>query len=168
MGAGISGALAAWHLCRAGMKVIVVDKRHVGMGSTAASTALLQYEIDTPLTELAQIVGEKNAALSYLLCLRSISDLQKICGKLPEAGFVRRPSLQYASFKKDVKDLEKEFHARRKIGIKLQWLDKKEIKKKFGFEKDAALLSRDGAEVKAYSLTHALLHQCGRSGFAGL
>jgi glycine/D-amino acid oxidase-like deaminating enzyme len=164
MGAGISGALAAWHLCRAGMKVIVVDKRHVGMGSTAASTALLQYEIDTPLTELAQMVGEKNAALSYLLCLRSISDLQKICDKLPEAGFVRRPSLQYASFKKDIKDLEKEFHARRKIGIPLQWLDKKEIKKKFGFEKDAALLSRDGAEVKAYSLTHALLHQCGRQG----
>jgi glycine/D-amino acid oxidase-like deaminating enzyme len=164
MGAGISGALAAWHLCRAGMKVIAVDKRHVGMGSTAASTALLQYEIDTPLTELAQMVGEKNAALSYLLCLRSISDLQKICDKLPEAGFVRRPSLQYASFKKDIKDLEKEFHARRKIGIPLQWLDKKEIKKKFGFEKDAALLSRDGAEVKAYSLTHALLHQCGRQG----
>jgi glycine/D-amino acid oxidase-like deaminating enzyme len=164
MGAGISGALAAWHLCRAGMKVVVVDKRHVGMGSTAASTALLQYEIDTPLTELAQKVGEKNAALSYLLCLRSISDLQKICDKLPEAGFVRRPSLQYASFKKDVKDLEKEFHARRKIGIPLQWLDKKEIKKRFGFEKDAALLSRDGAEVKAYSLTHALLHQCGRRG----
>lgn len=48
MGAGISGALVAWHLCKAGYQVVVVDKRHVGMGSTAASTALLQYEIDTP------------------------------------------------------------------------------------------------------------------------
>jgi ribulose 1,5-bisphosphate synthetase/thiazole synthase len=49
MGAGITGALMAWHLCQAGFEVIIVDKRHVGMGSTAASTALLQYEIDTPL-----------------------------------------------------------------------------------------------------------------------
>ena len=31
MGAGISGALTAWHLCHAGFKVVVVDKRHVGM-----------------------------------------------------------------------------------------------------------------------------------------
>ncbi|HJU46442.1 MAG TPA: FAD-dependent oxidoreductase, partial [Chitinophagaceae bacterium] len=54
MGAGISGALAAWYLCHAGFKVVIVDKRHVGMGSTAASTALLQYEIDTPLAELIE------------------------------------------------------------------------------------------------------------------
>ena len=43
MGAGISGALTAWYLCHAGFKTVVVDKRHVGMGSTAAITALLQY-----------------------------------------------------------------------------------------------------------------------------
>jgi glycine/D-amino acid oxidase-like deaminating enzyme len=164
MGAGISGALAAWHLCQAGLKVVVVDKRHVGLGSTAASTALLQYEIDEPLVELIGKVGEKHAADSYLACLQSISDLEKICRKLPEAGFTRRPSLQFASFKKDVKDLEKEFHARRKIGISLQWLNGKEIKQRFGFEKDAALWSRDAAEVKAYSLTHALLHQCRNHG----
>jgi ribulose 1,5-bisphosphate synthetase/thiazole synthase len=49
IGAGISGALSAWHLCNAGYNVIVLEKRHAGMGSTAASTALLQYEIDTPM-----------------------------------------------------------------------------------------------------------------------
>ena len=68
MGAGISGALVAWHLCRAGFDVTVVDKRHVGMGSTAASTALLQYEIDTPLYRLISIAGERQAIRSYQLC----------------------------------------------------------------------------------------------------
>jgi glycine/D-amino acid oxidase-like deaminating enzyme len=158
MGAGISGALAAWHLSKAGMKVVVVDKRHVGMGSTAASTALLQYEIDTPLTELSRRVGAQNAARSYLLCLESIHDLGRICEQFPEAGFTARPSLQYASFKKDVKDLKAEFMARKNIGISLKWLEREEVKEKFNFDKDAAILSRDGAEVKAYSLTHALLH----------
>ena len=55
MGGGISGALAAWHMVEAGFNTILVDRRHIGMGSTAASTALLQYEIDVPLHELSLI-----------------------------------------------------------------------------------------------------------------
>ncbi|WP_049815480.1 NAD(P)/FAD-dependent oxidoreductase [Niastella koreensis] len=164
MGAGISGALAAWHLCNAGFKTVVVDKRHVGMGSTAASTALLQYEIDVPLRELIAKRGEKDAVRSYLLCLKAIDDLENICGKWPEAGFTRRPSLQYASYKKDVAALKQEYILRKQYGIDLQWLDKNAINDKFGFEKDAALLSRNAAEVKAYSLTHALLHRCRQLG----
>jgi glycine/D-amino acid oxidase-like deaminating enzyme len=164
MGAGISGALAAWHLCNAGFKTVVVDKRHVGMGSTAASTALLQYEIDVPLRELIAKRGEKEAVRSYLLCLKAIDDLENICGQWPEACFTRRPSLQYASYKKDVAALKEEYTLRKQCGIDLQWLDKNAINDKFGFEKEAALLSRDAAEVKAYSLTHALLHRCRQLG----
>jgi glycine/D-amino acid oxidase-like deaminating enzyme len=164
MGAGISGALAAWHLCHAGFKTVVVDKRHVGMGSTAASTALLQYEIDVPLTELIAKRGERDAVQSYLLCLKAISDLENICGHWPEAAFVKKPSLQYASYKKDVQGLREEFKLRRKYGIMLQWLDKTAIRDKYGFEKEAAILSRDAAEVKAYNLTHALLRRCRQMG----
>lgn len=160
MGAGISGALAAWHLCHAGFKTVIVDKRHVGMGSTAASTALLQYEIDTPLSELIIKRGERDAVRSYLLCLKAINDLGDICGRWPEVAFTKRPSLQFASYKKDVSPLKKEYELRKQYGIALQWFDKAAIKDKFGFEKDAAILSRDAAEVKAYSLTHALLHRC--------
>jgi glycine/D-amino acid oxidase-like deaminating enzyme len=160
MGAGISGALAAWHLCHAGFKTVVVDKRHVGMGSTAASTALLQYEIDTPLYELIEKRGERDAVRSYLLCLKAINDLQEICGNWEDTAFTARPSLQYASYKKDVALLKKEYELRKQYGIAVQWLNANDIKSRFGFEKNAAILSRDAAEVKAYSLTHALLHRC--------
>jgi len=64
LGAGITGALVSYKLVEAGKEVVVVDRRHVGMGSTAASTALLQYEIDVPLHELIHKVGEKNAIRS--------------------------------------------------------------------------------------------------------
>ena len=47
MGGGITGALVAYHLSKAGIPCILLDKRKIGMGSTCASTALLQYEIDT-------------------------------------------------------------------------------------------------------------------------
>src|ERR1700761_4346799 len=109
MGAGISAALTAWHLRDAGMSVAVFDRRHVGLGSTAASTAVLQYEIDTPLTELSQLVGEENAVRSYKLCRDAIYSIEKICGMLrPKFDFHIVPSLQYASFGTHVADLKKE------------------------------------------------------------
>src|SRR5690606_35739847 len=78
MGGGITGALTAWHLVNAGFEVIVVEKRHIGMGSTSASTALLQYEIDTMLTDLIQMIGEKKAVRSYLACVEAIYKVQEI------------------------------------------------------------------------------------------
>lgn len=165
MGGGISGALIAWYLQRAGFDAILVDRRHIGMGSTAASTALLQYEIDVPLHELINKVGEINAVKSYLLCRQAISDIEAICDQL-DCGddFHRKPSFQYASFKKDVAGLRKEYEVRKKNGIPLQWLEEKNIKEKYGFSKPAGLLSKDGAELDAYHFTHALLVNLIRKG----
>jgi glycine/D-amino acid oxidase-like deaminating enzyme len=158
MGAGISGALVANQLCRAGYKVVVVDRRHAGMGSTAASTALLQYEIDKPLHELIKLVGEKNAIKSYQLCRKAITDIEKICHQLNDNGlFLPRPSFQFASAKKDVTDLKNEYLLRKKAGFTIQWLEEDQVNKKFGFSKSAGLLSKDGAEADAYKLTHSLL-----------
>ena len=57
VGGGITGALVAYHLAEAGINTVVLDRRDIGWGSTSASTALLQYEIDTPL---------RRALLSFL------------------------------------------------------------------------------------------------------
>ena len=51
IGGGISGALTALSLVEAGHEVMVLDRRPPGEGSTVASTAMIQFEIDTPLTE---------------------------------------------------------------------------------------------------------------------
>ncbi|MBV4355838.1 NAD(P)/FAD-dependent oxidoreductase [Pinibacter aurantiacus] len=161
IGGGISGALSAWHLCNAGYKVVVVERRHAGMGSTAASTALLQYEIDTPLYELIPKIGQKKAIASYLLCIDAIHELKKICSGLKQVtSFQYKPSLQYASYKKDIQSLETEYNLRKRAGIDVRLIGASEITSKFGFTKDAGLLSAVGAEVDAYELTHALLNSC--------
>lgn len=67
IGGGVSGALCSYYLQKAGADEVVVDRRHIGLGSTCASTALLQYEIDTPLLKLIELVGEVSATKSYLL-----------------------------------------------------------------------------------------------------
>jgi glycine/D-amino acid oxidase-like deaminating enzyme len=165
MGGGISAALTAWHLRSSGLSVAVFDKRHVGMGSTAASTAFLQYEIDTPLIELRKYVGEKNAVKSYSLCREAIYAIADICKQLkPEFDFKLKPSLQYASFKTHKAALYEEFQLRKKHGFKMEWLEKEDIYKKFGFDAPGAIFSEDGGEVDAYLLTHALLDDLKKKG----
>jgi glycine/D-amino acid oxidase-like deaminating enzyme len=161
IGAGISGSLTAWYLCKAGFKVAIVDRRHVGMGSTVASTSLLQYEIDTPLNKLIEKIGKENAVNSYLLARDAIYNLGSICEELgDEDVFQYKPSFQFASYKKDVKDLRNEFSLRKKIGLSVEWLEQKEVQEKFGIKKPAGILSKDGADADAYKITHRLLKKC--------
>lgn len=159
MGAGITGALIAYHLSKAGFSVTVVEKRHAGFGSTGASTALLQYEIDTPLHELIDKVGESNAVRSYELCIESIKLLKKITKSLrDDTGFSEIPSLQFASFLSHRKKLALEFSIRQKFGIgHLKWLESVELNNLFGITAPCGILSEEGATVDAYILTHALL-----------
>src|SRR5436190_1121554 len=49
VGGGITGTLIGYYLTKAGVNTLVVDRDEMGLGSTAGSTGLLQYEIDTSL-----------------------------------------------------------------------------------------------------------------------
>lgn len=165
MGAGITGSLIAWHLAQQGIPCVVLDKRHAGMGSTAASTSLIQYELDTPLHQLVNMVGEKNAVKAYQLCVQAISDLEALCKQLKgEKLFERKCSLQYASSKSHVKALQEEYAIRKKHGFELDFLEEADIKKMFGFTAPAGLLSARGGQLEAYMLTHCLLNDIQRNG----
>ena len=159
IGAGITGSLVAWYLAKMGFDVVVVDKRHVGTGSTAASTSLLQYEIDTPLVKLRRYVGEQNAVASYKLCIDAIYELQTICKTIDHhTDFQLRKSIQFASAEKHVHQLREEFSLRRKHGMRVQWLSHDMLKSKTTLQAPGAILSHDGGQVDAYRLAHGLLH----------
>ncbi len=158
MGAGISGALAAYYLRNTGMNIAIVDRRHVGMGSTAASTSFLQYEIDTPLHKLTERIGQKNAVRSYHLCRDAVYEIGKLCtASNIKMGFHYRPSLQYASFKKHIPQLQAEYTARKQAGFNVEWLDEHDLEGTFNIFAPCGILSADGGEVDAYLLTHELL-----------
>ena len=160
MGGGISGALAAWKLATHGIDCIVVDARTVGLGSTCASTALLQYEIDTPLSALQDKVGLQQAVRSYELCRQSIFELGEIAKDIRFVDFEYKQSLYYAAFKKDVPFLKEEFAIRKQHGFKVELLGEAEVKNRFGLSSPAAILSKDGAQTNAYLFAHYLLQAC--------
>lgn len=164
MGGGISGALVAWQLIQQGIDCVVVDARTIGLGSTCASTALLQYEIDTPLCELQHKVGLQNAVRSYDLCRQSITELGDLAKQIGFTEFEYKQSLYYAAYKKDMPFLKKEFAIRKKHGFKVTMLDGAEVKAGFGFNASGAILSKNGAHTNAYMFAHHLLQAAIKKG----
>lgn len=164
LGAGISGALVRYYLINAGIDCVTIDARTIGLGSTSASTSLLQYEIDVPLHELVDKIGKEKAERAYNLCSDAIDKIGDIVKKRGVDYFERKKSLFYAALKKDVPKLKKEYEARKAAGFKVRYLEANEIEKEFGFAAPGAILSEQGAQTNAYMLTHCLLQHKHKGG----
>ena len=157
IGGGITGSLVAHRLVDEGVDTVLVDKRDMGTGSTAASTSLLQYEIDTELVDLMDRVGSSDAVRAYRLGLEAIDQVQaliKLVGD--DCGFERKDSLYLASRKSHVAKLQREYQCRRRFGFDVEYLDKSDIQARFPFSAPAAILSRGDAQIDVFRLTHAL------------
>ncbi len=154
LGGGISGALMAHQLMKNNISCAVVDARNVGLGSTCASTSLLQYEIDISLCELAGKIGEKNALMAYKICSECIDKLQEVAKETGFKDFQLCESLYFAHHSDKNKKLEEEYACRKKAGFDVTLLDKKEIENKFGMRAPMAILSKKAAKTDAYLLTH--------------
>lgn len=158
VGAGITGALVAYELTRAGATVAIVDRRPVASGSTPASTALLQYEIDTPLVELTRLLGEKHARAAYRASRQALREMERICLQVGgDVELVPRRSLHLAVKPGDVRAFRREVAARTAIGIPAAVLSRGALASQFGLERPGAILSAEAFEVNPLKLTHRLL-----------
>ena len=159
VGGGITGSLIAHQMIADGYKTILIDKREIANGSTSATTSMLQYEIDIPLYELSEMIGKDGAVKSYQACSESIDILEKLSKKIKsKSGFQRKKSLYFASKKKDISWLKKEFDARNSAGFNVKWIETDQIQKKYGLKNTfGGILSDKGASIDAFILAHELL-----------
>ena len=157
LGGGISGALTAHYLVQEGIGCVLIDARTIGLGSTCASTSLLQYEIDVALHQLIQMIGEEAAVRSYKLCESAILKLETLAGQIGMVDFEARKSLYSAAYKKDIEYIKREYQARKKHGFKVRYLDEKKVHDEFGFRSYGGILSAVAAVVDSYLFTHGLL-----------
>ena len=158
IGGGITGALCAYAFAQSGLATVVVDARAIGKGSTCASTALLQYEIDTPLHKLVDLVGEKNAIRSYQLCAQAVARAEVIAQEIgAPSSFTRRPSLQYASKRSHRTALVREQAIRQANGLPCTLLDDAaSVRRALSFDAPMALHTELAAEMDPVEFTHAL------------
>ncbi|WP_367874688.1 NAD(P)/FAD-dependent oxidoreductase [Luteolibacter sp. Populi] len=166
LGAGITGSLIAEALSADGHHVIVLDGRDVATGSTSASTALLQYEIDVHLIDLIAQHGPDKARTAYRACYDAIDLLEERVARLglEDCNFTRKDSVYLASRARDVPILQAEAEARRQAGIEVHEWSAGDVASHFSFQRPLALHSPQAAEVDAYRLAHGMLAEVRRRG----
>lgn len=160
IGGGITGALISHALVKSGHKVLLLDKRDIGHGSTSATTSMLQYEIDVPLYKLAEMIGEDAATKCYKAGIEAIHEIEQLIGEENiDCGFERKQSLYIAHNKKSANWLKKEFQIRQKHDLGVEWLDATDVKNIYGLISYGAIRSNTGASIDAYKLAHELIHK---------
>ncbi len=158
IGAGISGALMAEALTRAGRSVLVLDRRPPVRGSIAASTAMIQHEIDMPLTRLRRRIGRDKAGRAWLRSVRAVEDLVALAGRLKlDCGMRRKPALYLAGDSLGARALAAEAAARQGIGIGAEYLGRAALAEYFGMDRPAAIRSTASASANPAQLAAGLL-----------
>ncbi len=146
VGGGITGAMVAEELSREGFAAVIVDRRKPTQGSTAASTALVQYEIDTPLTELRRKIGEADAVRAWRRSRLAVASLHAQFRALGiEAA--ARDTLYLAGNRLNASGLAQEQRLRRMAGLETEFLDRAALKTRFRISRSAALLGFDNLTI---------------------
>lgn len=159
IGAGISGAFMAYDLAR-DFQVAVLERKAPLLGSTIASTAMLQWELDTPVSALAEKIGLADARRVYQRSRRAVSDLIDIVGEEGVAcGLEPKASLYLAGDQYGARALKDEAEMRARIGLESVFLRKGELREQFGIERTGAILSQGSASADPAQLTAGLLRR---------
>jgi glycine/D-amino acid oxidase-like deaminating enzyme len=164
IGGGITGALIADELAGHGHDVAVIEQRDVGWGSSSASTALLQYEIDTHMIELAKRYGEADAVLAYGKCAEAIGMLQDKAREIRDVDFGWMDSLYYASKRHHANVLRDEFALRLRHGFQVELLEHDEVRERYNVDAPVAILSHQAACIDPYRMAYRLLARVQKRG----
>jgi len=164
VGAGISGAFMARELAR-DHTVAVLDRRRPLHGSTLASTALLQWEIDLPLTVLSDRIGADRARRAYLRSRAAVEALERIvrddrirCGLKP------KQTLYLAGDAYGFRALEEEADARAALGLESRFVGKSDLRDRFDLDRTGAILSEGSASGDPARLAAGLLRRAEAAG----
>lgn len=165
VGAGISGALMAEALARPGRSVAILDRRAPVHGSTMASTAMIQHEIDQPLHVLRGKIGRDAADRAWQ---RSAQAVVRLEAKVRSLGlscrFERRKALYLAGDTLDAEGLEREVAARAEAGIAATFLDAAALGETYGLKRGGAILSDLSAAANPTQMTAGFLRAAASAG----
>lgn len=158
VGAGVMGAMVAERLASDGARVALLDRRPPAHGSTAASTALVMWEMDVPLSHLAREIGRDAAVERWRRVHEAVVRLRRrIEAEGLDGQATPRPVVYLEGALLPGEALVREGEMRRAAGLPSAWCDADAIAGRFGIAPCPALVSDDGFTVDPVRLTLALL-----------
>lgn len=158
VGTGISGALMAEALTRRQRRVLILDRRTPVRGSSLASTAMIQHEIDVPLHRLSNQIGAEKAARSWRRSVKAVRDLQLLAKRLRiDCDMQSKQALYLCGDALGNRAMQAEMAARQAAGISGEYLSQAELMARFGIGRTGAILSTASASANPAQLTAGLL-----------
>ncbi|KAA1036588.1 FAD-binding oxidoreductase [Macrococcus equipercicus] len=160
VGGGMSGAITAFTMARAGYRTIMIDKETIAGESSAANTGLLQFMSDKPLADCIEDFGEEDAYEFYELSFRGMNYIRELCTELPaDVEFHDRDSVLYASKKRHDSMLRAEYIALRKFGFPCELLTGTELYNKYGISRSMGLVTHCDGEINPYVFIQRLVEK---------
>src|SRR6185437_8418914 len=157
VGGGITGALVAERLTRQGLDVVVVDRELPERGSTAASTAMLLWEIDCSLGELTELYGFERATRVYRASLDAVTGLKSLTGQLGVRCEMRNKDSLYLAAGDTARPLLEEHRLRERAGLPGAFIDHRALLDQFGIARAGAIVSPGAADADPVQLSGGLI-----------
>ena len=165
VGMGISGAMIAEALTADGHGVVAIDRRGPMLGSTAATTALVQFDIDQPLVALTEQIGADAAGDAWRRSRLAVFNLRARIAELGLRCDLReRPALYLAGNLLTGGALRAEAEARRAAGLHATYLTAGELRKAYGIEREGAIVSHGNLALDPRKLAAGLFAAARRRG----
>lgn len=159
IGAGISGALIGESLSDAGLRVVILDRRGPAQGSTSASTAMLQYELDTPLHMMASRIGQDRAERMWRRSRLAVDALRERTERLGiSADTATRGSIYLDGNVLDADGLAREAEARRRAGFEIELLKPATVQDRYGISGRHAIVGFGNYSADARRLAIGFLN----------
>ncbi|MGA1832698.1 NAD(P)/FAD-dependent oxidoreductase [Rhizobium wenxiniae] len=165
VGAGIGGALMAHSLSGKGLRILTIDRRHPVRGSSAASTAMIQHEIDVPLHRLARTIGHDKASRVWRRSAGAVEELKSLIRDLGiNCEFQSRHTLFLSGQELGARALKKEAQAREEVGILAEYLDRAALLERYGINRSGAINSAISASSNPVQMTTGILRAAKQQG----
>ncbi|GMR13872.1 MAG: FAD-binding oxidoreductase [Gemmatimonadota bacterium] len=134
VGGGIAGTSAAYHLARAGIDVVLLERGRIGSGATAAAVGVLSPPLRQPFHETVHFLGQASAYTLWHFASRSIATLGAL---LESRGEAERAGLDLSgghvlAEPHTAHEVRRSFEALETAGIDVQWITPDDIRSTIG------------------------------------
>ena len=142
---------------------MVVDRRGPAKGSSTASTALVQYEIDMPLTKLARKIGKRDAQRAWRRSRLAVDAIKARLGELNVPDITPRIRSILPATCSTAMGWCGSTRRGSAAGLASSFLDRRALRARFGIVRSAALLGYGNLAIDPRKATIALLNAAARS-----
>lgn len=157
VGGGVTGALVGYYMAKNNIPAVILEKNRMAHGSTAITTALLQYELDSNVNDLEKVMPRENIIKSYKLGLKALREIELFIEEYGNScDYEVKDTLLYTDKDNEIEEIKEEYNFRKENGLDVEFVN--EENNTFSFNIKAGVYSKNaGAQIDPFKFTHQLL-----------